>query len=830
MIAAAATLAAPAQAEQRATDVPAQPLATAVGALARQYRVEILIDAPGAERRRTKAVRGSMTAEAALGCMTRGLGLIVRRVGRSVYIVQAAPARPVSATHLLADDADPAILVTARRRLEKEGDVPLMVVRRGPDVLERQAIRTLADLARVTPGLIATGQTSSATPLLVMRGQRRSISDENRLPLVVYQEEVPLPNQAALSPLYDMASVEILRGPQGTLFGRNTTSGAILLRSVRPGEGAPAYMEADVGNFGMNRLEGAVEVPAVGAWSLRIAGQRMRRDGFIRLASGGRADDAHSDALRAVLRFAPEGRFRSLLTMDMLNADEKGSVQLLTGVYTGGSARTAENAPWFDCGQGACDIDALVEQQQTLGERTSQSGLPPVFRRRFRGVTSVTEWGDEDLLIRNIAGWRSTRIVNALDGDGTPLAINDLTTRADLRQWTEELQLQGQLGKLRAIGGVFFLDSGPAGTMLQQSAQFVRPGKTATNVANYQYFRSEAVFGQLTAPLSGGLTADLGLRYTGERMKGCSLRTRDALPLSRADCVDLGGSQASVRSGRVTWTASLTRRRGDSSLYLTSRRAFRSGGYNTPALGGKLAPFQTFRPESFTDLELGAKGRWTLGGIGGSYASALYVGRYRNIQRALFPDSDFDGDGDPGNDPISFYVNVSRARVAGMDSDLSADLGRHLRATASLSYVDARYRKVDAPPVLAALLGNDPINNRFSYTPRFSAVVNVTRAFPLPGNWGRLDLGIDYSHVSTIRFAERANERFGVQPTYGLWGASIGWRRVGGRPLDVELWGRNLTDRFYASGGGTLNPLFTAATIIPGAPRTFGLRMRYSFE
>jgi outer membrane receptor protein involved in Fe transport len=63
-----------------------------------------------------------------------------------------------------------------------------------------------------------------------------------------------------------------------------------------------------------------------------------------------------------------------------------------------------------------------------------------------------------------------------------------------------------------------------------------------------------------------------------------------------------------------------------------------------------------------------------------------------------------------------------------------------------------------------------------------------------------------------------------------LPGASIGWRRVGGRPLDVELWGRNLTDRFYASGGGTLNPLFTAATIIPGAPRTFGLRMRYSFE
>lgn len=829
LTAAAATMAMDARARTGAVDVPSQRLSAAIAELARQTQVEILLNAPGLEGKRTRPVHGAMAAEGALRHMTRGLGVNILRVGRNLYIVQPALSRPAS-VEAPGPASDTDILVTARRRLEKGGEVPLLVARNGPDEFSRQAVRTLADLARVTPGFVATGQTSSATPLLVMRGQRRSISDENRLPLVVYQEEVPLPNQAALSPLYDMASIEILRGPQGTLFGRNTTSGAILLHSVQPGNNMPSYVETDVGNYGMNRIEGAVELPPMGLWSLRIAGQRMRRDGFVHMASGGRADDVHSDAARAVLRFAPEGMFRSLLTLDMLNADERGSAQILTGVYDGGTARTAENTPYFDCGQGACDVDALLERQQGLGRRTSQSGLSPLFRRRFRGVTNIAEYGDDDLLLRNIAGWRSTRIVNALDGDGTPLAINDLSGRANLRQLTEEFQVQGRLGGARYIAGVFFLESAPAGTMLQRSAQFVRPGKPVSSIANYQTFRSTALFGQVTVPLAPRLTADLGLRYTGERVRGCSLRSVDAQPLSRTDCIDMGGSLTSFQSGRVTWTAALTRRRGESSLYLTSRRAFRSGGYNSPTLGGRLTPFQQFGPESFTDLEAGAKGRWAIGPIHGSYAAAIYAGLYRNIQRALFPDPDFDGDGDSGNDPISLYVNLARARVMGMDGELAVSVGSHLRATVSLSYVDARYTKVDAPVLLAPLLGNDPINNRFSYTPRFSGIVNLVREFPLPGNLGRLELGVDYSHVSTIRFAERANERFGIQPAYGLLGGAIGWKRVGGRPLDLEIWGRNLTDRYYASAGGTLNPIFTAATIIPGAPRTFGLRMRYSFE
>lgn len=708
--------------------------------------------------------------------------------------------------------------------------MPLVVTHLDNSMLEHGAARTLFDVARMTPGFVATGQTSSATPLLVMRGQRRSISDENRLPLVVYQDEVPLPNQAALSPLFDIASAEVLRGAQGTLFGRNATSGAVLLRSVQPGDGVASYIEGEIGNYGLHRLEAAIELPAAGPFSLRVSGQQVRREGYTHLLGGGHADDVHSDAMRAVLRFDPDGPLRSTTSFDMLDAEEQGAALILAGVYPGGSVRYAQNAPYFDCGTSACDVDAYFETQKVLGRRTSQSGLAPSFRRRFRGIGNVTEYGDESLLLRNIVGLRTTDLHYALDGDGTPLPINDSVTDARLRQWSEELQVQGKNGSLRYIGGLFYLDSAPDGPVVQTLSRLTRPDNPPSHIASYQTFRSAAIFGQVTASLTTDLTADLGLRYTGEWIRGCALRSAAAKPMSERECLGEGGTKARARSRRLTWTLALTRRLGGGSLYATSRRAFRSGGYNTPALAGSLAAFQTFRPETLTDFEAGAKGRWNFAGVSGSYTVAAYVGFYDEVQRALFPDVDFDGDGDPSTDPITLYINSAKARVAGADGDVSLNVGARTRLTFSASWIDARYTRIDAPAALTALLGADPLHNRFTYTPTFSASIFASHEFPLTARLGALSFGADYAWVSSMRLTERPTEPFARQSAYGLLGASVTWRRPGGLPVDLELWGRNLTDRFYASGGGTLNPAYTAATIIPGPPRTLGLRLRYNFE
>ncbi|WP_443478210.1 TonB-dependent receptor [Novosphingobium aerophilum] len=819
-------------AQSAEVNVPSQPLSRAIAQLGQQAGVEILLNTPGQERRLSRTVKGHLSAREALQRMIRGMDLETRQVSPGVYLVLASrraerrKAEPRPPT----PDPSPDILVSARRRPEREIEVPLQVVQRDAETLDRASIRTLADLARITPGFVATGQTSSATPLLVMRGQRRSISDENRLPLVVYQDEVPLPNQAAVAPLYDMASIEVLRGPQGTLFGRNTTSGAVQLHSVLPGSGVPGYLEAETGTYGLSRLEGALELPREGPWSLRVSGQRMRRNGYTHMASGGRADTAHSDAMRAMVRFEPESPLRSTLSFDMLDAEEMGAALILAGVYETGSARNPENVPYFDCGSGACDIDSYFSIQQSLGRRTSQSGIAPIYRRRFRGLGNITEYGDEDLMVRNILGWRSTRVFYALDGDGTPLEINDSTTRSAHHQWTEEFQLQGRLGKVRYIAGLFYLDSAPSGAVLQDVSRFVRPDNPPFHVANYQTFRSAAVFGQATVPIGDELTADLGLRYTAEQVSGCTLRSLTARPATREACLDDGGSAAKAASQRLTWTFALTRKLGDHSFYLTSRRAFRSGGYNTPRLAGTLAPYQTFKPETLTDLEIGAKGRWSAGNLGGYYSAAAYAGLYTNVQRALFPDLDFDGDGDITTDPITLYINSAKARVAGFDGEFSANLDTRTHVTLSASWIHARYTEVVAPAALISLLGTDPLNNRFTYTPSFSGTVSLSREVPLPHRLGELSLAADYSYVSAVRFTERPSETFGTQPAYGLLGASITWQRIGGMPLDLEIWGRNLTDRFYASGGGTLNPAYAAATIIPGPPRTMGLRLRYTFE
>lgn len=835
VIAAAAVLAwhpAPALAQDVTFDVKTQRLSRAVAEVARQAGIEVLLNAPGSERRRSPSVQGRYSAAEALARLLRNMNLAARQVAPGVFVispVKRANPKPTE-VGVPAQKPAPEILVSARRRPEREEDIPLIVSQRSPEDLQRRAVRTLSDLARVTPGFVATGQTTNATPLLVMRGQRRSISDENRLPLVVYQDEVPLPNQAALAPLYDMASIEVLRGPQGTLFGRNTTSGAVLLRSVQPGSGTPSYIEAEAGNYGLSRLEGALEVPPQGPFSLRLAGQRLRHDGYTRLLSGAWADNAHSEAFRASLRFAPDSPFRSTMSFDVLDADELGAASILSGVYEGGSARNPENEPYYDCGSSPCDIDSYYAVQRTLGRRTSQSGMVPRFQRRFRAAGNITEYGNDNLLVRNILGWRATRLYYALDGDGTPLAINDSTTQSDLEQWTEEFQLQGLAGSLRYIAGLFYLDSAPTGPMLQTVSRYVRPDNPPYTIANYQHFRSAAIFGQVTVPIAETLVADLGLRYTREWISGCSLRSAGRAPETRGACVTEGGSTAQARSRRLTWTLALTKRMGDHSFYLTSRRAFRSGGYNSPLLGGSLSPYQTFKPETLTDLEMGAKGRWTLGSITGAYTAAAYVGFYDNVQRALFPDVGYDGDGDLATDPITLYINSARARIAGIDGDLVVNVGSRLHVTLSGSWIDARYTNVIAPSALLSLLGSNPLHNRFTYMPRFSGTLSLLREVPLPGCLGQLDLSADYSHVSLVRFTERSAETFGSQPDYGLLGATIAWRRPGDVPLDIELWGRNLTNRFYASGGGTLNPAYAAGSVIVGPPRTIGMRLRYSFK
>lgn len=820
-------------------NIPSQRLISALSELGRQSRTEILLTAPGKENLITPAISGPVSVRQALIKMTRRMNLSVRQVGTNVYVIEAKTPRTPSAPPTTATAASasppaatdpPAIMVSARRRSENPRYVPLMIQQFGPDALSTYAVRDLSDIARITPGFVATGQTSNAAPLLVIRGQRRSLSDENRIPLAIYVDEVPMPNQAALSPLFDIASVAVVRGPQGTIFGRNTTSGAVLVNSAQPGQNVPSYLEVDRGNFSLSRLEGAVEIPVLSGVDLRISGQRLRRGGYARLTSGERADDAHSDAFRALLRLAPADNFRSTFSFDALRGDEKGAVQILTGAYANGGARSPDNAPYFDCGTGACDIDHYVTQQEDLGNRTSQSGLPPLFRRRFMGASNITEYGDDRFLIRNIIGWRSTDLMIALDGDATPLPINDSTTFINLRQWTEELQFQGESGPFRYLLGAFYLDNAPNGPMLQYSGQFERPDNPVTIISNYYHFKSAALFGQGTVKLGKGRSVELGLRYTRETSRGCALRSITLAPNSHDECLSVGGAYNHYQSGRLTWTATLNQQIGQNMFYVSSRRAFRSGGYNSPNLGGNLAGFQTFRPETITDFEGGAKGQWSTGTFSGQFSIAAYIGFYHDIQRALFPSPGFDGDDAIGNDPVTLYINSARARIAGVDLDMSAAIGSRTRITLSAAFIDTRYTRVDAPAILENLLGTNPISNRFSYTARLSGTISLSHEIPLGYDRGSLLLSGDYAHNSHIRFAERINDPFATQPAYGLFGASLSWKNAGGLPVDISLWGRNLANTYYASGGGTLNPLYTAATLIPAPPRTFGLRLRYSFR
>lgn len=809
-------------------------IATATASVGHVAGVEILVRDPPPRHPSRFAADPHLSPRRAVERLARAFGLAVVELGpRQFMLVRQAPKRAFAP---LPPTPSGDVVVQARRIDERAAAVPLSIGVLEPRDLRAAQVRRLDDLTGIVPGLIVTSQTSGTTPLFVLRGQRRAVGDNLRLPVVTYLAEVPLPNEGGLLPVFDMAGVQVLRGPQGTLFGRNTTAGAILLTPEKPSRQFGGYADMTIGDHGLATLEGAVTAPLGAALAIRLAGQVSRRAGFVEdVAQHVPLDDTHSNALRLTLLATPNSTVTQTLMLDGLDADEHGVADIVTGVYpapgvaSGGSARTPAAAPYFDCGQPGCDVDSALADQQARGIRSTATGVSPQAHRQILGVSSTTEIGDTAQMLRLILGYRSTRIATRQDQDGTPLPILDVEERVSRRQWTGELQFRGRTTALFDwVGGLFVSDSAPVGDNATITRNLIRPGVAPLYTARYESIASVAAYGELHWPVTPMLRLTVGGRYGWDRITGCGIVRTDAAVRSAAACAALSGTRGNVRSGAPSWTLGLDRQDGDTLLYVVTRRAYRPAGFNVPALGPALAQYQNFRPETLDDLEIGVKRQWRFGGWRASTQVDAYTGRYRNIQRTLVPTVGMDGDGDPANDPVSLVVNAARARISGVEA--SAEVERDgLRFSASGTLTDAHYDAFDVAPVLRPLLGDDPVGNVFSYTPGWTASLSARYRIPVAGRMGEPHIGATWRAQGRTYFSGRPDDPFTVQRAYALVDMDADWNAIGGTRIDLGVFVSNLFDRTYLIGGGVVTPAITTATAIYGAPRTIGGRMRVTF-
>jgi iron complex outermembrane recepter protein len=728
------------------------------------------------------------------------------------------------------------VIVTARRVQENIQDVPLAVTAFTSEKLRENSIRSTHDLMFLTPGVTLNYQGSTGNPTFTMRGISKSAVGPGLPSVVSYLNEVPLPNNGSVLPTFDMSSVQVLKGPQGTLFGRNTIGGAVLVYTEKPQFKWGGYIDGLVGNLGWRQAEGALNVPIIAdKVALRVAGQVQRRDGYTRDPVNGDANDLHRQSVRVSLLIRPSEELENTTVYDQFSANEVGSGSggVLYGVLPTGSIRSPALAPFFNCGTSAsCDIDLFLAEQQQRGTRNTTRSIPGLNKLRVSGVSNTTMLDLGGVHLKNIFGYRRTTAISVNDSDATPFRLVTAFSETRLQQYSDEIQATGKLFNDRVswlVGG-FYLKGMPYGPQTL-GLELLRPPSAALSYNNssaYLREQSKALFGQVSVNLGGlidGLGVDAGYRYTWDELSGCSISTPSSVPIvPSSDCVARGGITGSVNSKAPTWTLALNYKPTEDVLaYVTTRRGYRGGGFNTPQFSPVLASVQTFTPETLTDVEVGLKATWRKAEWRGHFNIAAYRSTYKDIQSIVRLAANFDGDGNPANDPTGaqLLANLADAKIKGVEIDASISPSRRFTLSGVFSYIDPKYTAVSLPQSIA----NVPSALApFVYTSRYTYGFNARYVLPLRNDMGELALTGTYYWADNQVIGDNL-----ITPKYDLIDLRLDWNHVAGKSIDLSAFVRNALDSKYVTASTVASAALGFYTALYGEPRTYGLEARYRF-
>jgi len=742
------------------------------------------------------------------------------------------------------------IVVTARRRAENLQDIPVSVTAITGDLLKEQRITRADDIQALSPSLTVTSRTGQRqSGSFTIRGQGQSFG--GALPSVItYFSEVPLDsNGGSAFALYDLDSVQVLRGPQGTLFGRNTNGGAVLLAPVRPKDEFEGFFTASAGNLSYREFTGAINVPITSTLAVRLAGNIKRRDGYVHnLANGKDYEDQHSQSWRASLRWTPTDTITNDLVYNGLTADENGSAYILSVLRPG--SRTA----LFN---GGTAVGQLAAQRQR-GPRVIFNSQPYLGAKREIHLvvnTTALELADK-LQLKNIASYERVKVDYGTDLDGIE-SRSTLTTSfknaladvlklpygsdTNLNQLTEELQLSGEAfhGNLNFIVGGFFLDLRTPGgldkfSIYRTSYSPTGPNSVNINVSTNQvHDQSKAVFGQVTLKLDGlidGLSATGGLRYTwdkrqtsnGQLTSSAGTSTETIVPASTYRCLLPGvGPAAGVAPDRCFrllsgkyddygYNFSLDLKAAHGVLfYAATRRGFKDGGFNNLTV---TANDPAYAPETVTDYEIGVKTTFRSGNISGRFNVDGFVSNYSDIQRQITG----------GNPVTATIVNAAKGKIKGIEVEGTISAGP-VSLSGFYSYLKTSYvgfidRGIDVSS--AAFLG----------VPKHSGGITLRGEQELANDLGTLSAQVNA--YLTTRVALDANTVFhyeGFAEGYTLLNGRIDLADIRGSGVTVSAWARNLTNRLYKSGGVPQGGTNGNTSFLYGEPRTYGLELNFAF-
>ena len=741
-----------------------------------------------------------------LGARATSLVILLSSGVLGVAAREAVAADAAAADASAGDASLQEIVVHARRRDEKPAEVPLAISVISGQALADQSAVTIEDGLREIPNTLAFRSARSASALEVtMRGQTAIPSAIVYDPAVgLYMDGVYVAGgQGALGSLLDVDLVEVVRGAQGTLFGRNNTGGSISLTSHRPDLGEYS-VEASLsgGNERLFYGRTILNLPLSDTFAVRFAYQNNQHEGWGSDVATGQGNfmNEHRNQLRVGALWQPAQGTSVYFTFERFSANETGALlHPLPGTLASILPPSAIPADFYQTDSGSpghYDIATTDAYHLTAEQRFS-----------------------DQLAAKLILGMRSLTATNNYDTDAEAVSLADVTLSNLSLQRSAELQLSGVTPDraLDWVGGLYgFHDAGgvpsvlaaqPAIAALNPQDLFANVPSIETNTARNQ---SLAAFlhGEYHLPEDWNLA--LGLRRTEDKRSitdnayedlsafglPSQVCTIDAAPGSQVPIGFPPGAPCPTIAKEVeyqywSWEASLNHRFSEAlTAYLRAGRAQRSGGWNLPVSTAADAPFQ---PETLTDVELGIK--LDLPGHVGRIDADVFSGRYNDMQRLLAQLA--------GGTPVTDVINAGRARVSGFEFDGQVYLAQPWMVQATFGYTDAKYLQFTQPGTGADLSGN-----QFYMTPKITASLASSYDIALAG--GHLRLRGDYAWRDAVQFnvINDANNSGSV----GLLGARAAFASGDGH-WEAALFGTNLLDKQYAYIGGTI-----LGPIAPGTP------------
>ena len=743
----------------------------------------------------------------------------------ALLILPATPLSAVSATDEAA--AIEEIIVTARKREEGLLDAPLSVSALTAADLDRMQVDDLGDLTGIVPNLaLNIGDAANAVVYVRGVGQRDSLSFAD--PGVgIYLDDVYLGRaQGAFMDVIDVDRIEVLRGPQGTLYGRNTIGGAVKYVSAAPSATPIVDIEAGLGNYGERMVRGVVSGPLSEGGSLlgRLTVAWAGHDGYAHnVHSGAGSTDGDRDSLawRAQFNYSPDDAWEAHFAVDRSVNDPQRSVTPAR-VTVGPTlvAATAGKPPAAD--------PFTVEADFNDVERLTVGGASVTLRRSLGPSVDL----------KSVTAYREVEHRTHIDLDGTGHPVFGVVVDQDQAQFSQEIQLAFAPGDAFSglIGAYWFSESDvtPDGIRNSEPIDFAFGGgfflPYNTVSENDQRIEATAVFGELSWPAGERVEFTAGLRYTDERrrLKRKACQAFSPAPLDIDACNPEPGSlnPFALRLDLDDSFDALTPKLGvayttDSSglVYLHWSRGFKSGGFDGRiGYNGASSPdavdtqAEPYDPEFADTLELG----WKVGGADGSwrFSAAAFVNDYTDLQLSSFSAT-------PSGGFATVFTNAGKAETRGLELEAMVRPTPRFLLSASLGLLDAAYHEF-----IDATQRNVADERTPVHAPDRTG--SLAAQYEVPTGFGQVRLAWDMTWRSDY-FVEVNNHAALAQDGYGLHNVAVALEGEDDR-WAVSVGVKNLTDEAYITHGFDLTAFPGVGLAYHGAPRTYRVKASYRFR